>query len=76
MIISPKTKLLLLKAVFLFFFFVFVFVCFLNFLYLTETRPTVIQSTGFTNDYYFPLVLIDISSRHSKLNFAHHFVIY
>ena len=37
----------------------------------------VIQSPQFTNDYKFGIsLLLHISSRHSNLNFAHHFVIY
>ena len=52
--------------------------CFLRFLgdictELSLHRP-VIQSPRFTNDYKFGIS--DISSRHSNLNFAHHFVIY
>ena len=39
--------------------------------------PSVIQSPRFTNDYeFFISVSIQISSRHSNLNIAHHFVIY
>ena len=31
--------------------------CFLRFLYLTESLPTVIQSPGFTNDHKFSISL-------------------
>ena len=39
---------------------------------------SVIQSPRFTNDYKFGISVLQvhISSRHSNLNFAHHFVIY
>ena len=38
---------------------------------------SVIQSPRFTNDYEFGIsVKVNISSRHSNLNFAHRFVIY
>ena len=51
--------------------------CFLRFLYISESSRTVIQSPRFTNDYKFGIsVSTYISSRHSNLSFAHHFVIY
>ena len=61
---------------FFFFFFYFILFCFvaLRFQYWTETSLTVIQSLQMT--IHFALVYINISSRHSNLNFAHHFVIY
>ena len=38
---------------------------------------SVIQSPGFTNDYKFGISVSTLDrSRHSNLNFAHHFVIY
>ena len=37
---------------------------------------SVIQSPRFTNDYEFFISVSIISSRHSNLNFAHHFVSY
>ena len=51
--------------------------CFLRFLYWTESSPTVIQSPRFTNDFGISVNTYQyISSRHSNLSFAHHFVIY
>ena len=59
---DKKTKWLLLRSN-----------AFLRFLYGTESSPTVIHSPGFANDYKFKM---NISSGHSNLNFAHHFVIH
>ena len=46
----------------------------MRFLYWAESSPTVIQCPGFTNSYKFSIG-VNISGRHSNLNFAHHFVI-
>ena len=49
---------------------------FLRFLYWTESSPRL-SSPQFTNYYKLGIsVNTYISSRHSNLNFAHHFVIY
>ena len=50
--------------------------CFLRFRYFTESSPPSFKSPRFANDYEFGISVIHISSRHSNLNFAHHFVIY
>ena len=51
--------------------------CFFVFLYWTESSPIINQSPRFTNYYKFGIsVNTYISSRHSNLSFAHHFVIY
>ena len=48
---------------------------FSRFLY---SSPPSFKVRGFTNDYEFGISVstYHISSRHSNLNFAHHFVIY
>ena len=48
--------------------------CFLRFLYLTESSPPSFKVRGL--QMAINMALVHISSRHSKLNFAHHFVIY
>ena len=50
--------------------------CFLRFLYFTESSPPSFKVRGLQMTMNFSLVLVHISSRHSNLNFAHHFVIY
>ena len=50
--------------------------CFLRFSYLTESSPPSFKVQGLQMTINLALVLVHISSRHSKLNFAHHFVIY
>ena len=53
--------------------------CFLRFLYFTEHAefsPPSLKVRGLQMTMNFSLVLVHISSRHSNLNFAHHFVIY
>ena len=49
--------------------------CFLRFLCLTESSPPSFKVRGLTMTINLALV-VHISSRHSNLNFAHHFVIY
>ena len=56
------------------FFFFFFFFFFLRFLYFTESSPPSFKVQGLQMTMNLPLV--HISSRHSNLNFAHHFVIY
>ena len=48
--------------------------CFSRFLYFTESSPP--STPRFTNDYEFAISVSQNSSRHSNLNFAHHFVMY
>ena len=50
--------------------------CFLRLLYLTESSPPSLKVRGLQMTMNLALVYIHISSRHSNLNFAHHFVIY
>ena len=50
--------------------------CFLRFLYFTESSPPSFKDRGLQMVMNFSLVLVHISSRHSNLKFAHHFVIY
>ena len=50
--------------------------CFLRFLYFTESSPPSFKVRGLQIIMNFSLVQVHISSRHSNLNFAHHFVIY
>ena len=50
--------------------------CFLRFLYFTESSPPSFKVRGLQMTMIFLLVEVHIRSRHSKLNFAHHFVIY
>ena len=50
--------------------------CFLRFLYLTESSPASFKVRGLQMTINLALVYVHISSRHSNLNFAHHFVIY
>ena len=50
--------------------------CFLRFLYFTESSPPLFKVRGLQMTMNFPLVYVHISSRHSSLNFAQHFVIY
>ena len=50
--------------------------CFLRFLYFTESSPPSFKVQGLQMTMNLALVLAHISSRHSNLNFAHHFVIY
>ena len=50
--------------------------CFLRFLYWTESLHPSFKVRGLQIIVNLALVEIHISSRHSKLNFAHHFVIY
>ena len=50
--------------------------CFLRFLYLTESSPLSFKARGLQMTMNLVLVEVHISSRHSNLNFAHHFVIY
>ena len=50
--------------------------CFLRFLYFTESSPLSFKVWGLQMTMNFSLVQVHISSRHSNLNFAHHFVIY
>ena len=49
---------------------------FLRFLYLTESLPPSLKVRGLQMTINLALVYVHISSRHSNLNFAHHFVIY
>ena len=49
---------------------------FLQFLYFTEASPPSFKVRGLQMTMNFSLVYVHISSRHSNLNFAHHFVIY
>ena len=49
---------------------------FLRFLYLTESSPPSFKVRGLQMTINLALLLIHISSRHSNLNFAQHFVIY
>ena len=49
--------------------------CFLRFLYFTESSPPSFKVRGLQMTMNLKLVL-HTSSRHSNLNFAHHFVIY
>ena len=50
--------------------------CFLRFLYLTESSPPPFEVRGLQVTMNLAFVSIHISSTHSNLNFAHHFVIY
>ena len=50
--------------------------CFLRFLYFTKSSPQSFKVRGLQMTMNLALVLVNISSRHSNLNFAHHFVIY
>ena len=50
--------------------------CFLRFLYFTESSPPSFKVQGLQMTMNLALVEVHISSRHSNLNFAHHFVIY
>ena len=50
--------------------------CFLRFLHLTESSPPSFKVRDLQMTINLALVLVHISSRHSNLNFAHHFVIY
>ena len=50
--------------------------CFLQFLYLSESSPPSFKVRGLQMTMNLALVWIHISSRHSNVNFAHHFVIY
>ena len=50
--------------------------CFLRFLYFTESSPLSFNVRGLQMTMNLALVLVHISSAHSNLNFAHHFVIY
>ena len=49
---------------------------FLRFLYFTESSPPSFKVQGLQMTMNFSLVEVHISSRHSNLNFAHHFVIH
>ena len=50
--------------------------CFLRFLYFTESSPPSFKVQRLQMTMNLALVQVHISSRHSNLNFAHHFVIY
>ena len=50
--------------------------CFLRFLYLTESSPASFKVRSLQMTINLALVKVHVSSRHSNLNFAHHFVIY
>ena len=50
--------------------------CFLLFLYFTESSTLSFKVRGLQMTMNLELVQARISSRHSNLNFAHHFVIY
>ena len=50
--------------------------CFLRFLYLIESSPPSFKVRGLQMTINLALGKVNISSRHSNLNFAHHFVIY
>ena len=50
--------------------------CFLRFLYFTESSPPSFKVRGLQTTMNLALVKVYINSRHSDLNFAHHFVIY
>ena len=50
--------------------------CFLRFLYFTESSPPSFKARGLQMTMNLALVSVNISSRHSNLNCAHHFVIY
>ena len=49
---------------------------FLRFLYFTESSPPSFKVRGLQMTMNLELVLVHISTWHSNLNFAHHFVIY
>ena len=49
---------------------------FLQFLYLTESSPPSFKVRRLQMTINLALVYVHISSRHSNLNFANHFVIY
>ena len=48
----------------------------LRFLYFTESSPPSFKVRGLQMTMNLVLVYVHISSRHSNLNFAHHFDIY
>ena len=50
--------------------------CFLRFLYFTESSPPSFKVRSLQMTMNLALVEVYISSRHSNLNFAHQFVIY
>ena len=50
--------------------------CFLQFLFFTESSPPSFTVRGLQMSMNLALMWVHISSRHSNLNFAHHFVIY
>ena len=50
--------------------------CFLRFLYFTASSPPSFKVRGLQMTMNLALVWVHISSRHSNVNFAHHFVIY
>ena len=50
--------------------------CFLRFLYWTESSPPSFKGRGLQMTINLALEWTHISSGHSNLNFAHHFVIY
>ena len=50
--------------------------CFLWFLYFTESSPLSFKVRGLQMTMNLAIVYVHVSSKHSNLNFAHHFVIY
>ena len=69
---DKKAKWLLKEAVFFLNFFIF----YLYFFFvILDLHLPPFKVRGFTNDCKFCIMAINITSRHSNLNFAHHFVI-